>query len=144
MKWVLMIFAVIAGMATSVQAGVNGGLGKRIGVMEGAFVSFLIGTITLFLFQLFFGKGNLLQMFSVPKWQLLGGLLGAFYVFIMVLVVPKIGVATAIMAIIVGQLVMSSIIDHFGLLGGKQIPFDIKRMVGIVLLFSALFLFHKK
>jgi bacterial/archaeal transporter family-2 protein len=144
MKWLLMIFAVIAGIATSVQAGINGGLGKRIGVMEGAFVSFLIGTIALFLFQLFFGKGNLLQMFSVPKWQLLGGLLGAFYVFIMVLVVPKIGVATAIMAIIVGQLAMSSIIDHFGWFGGKQIPFDIRRMIGIVLLFSALFLFYKE
>ena len=41
MKWVWMLLALTAGMAVSVQAGVNGGLGKRIGVLEGAFVSFL-------------------------------------------------------------------------------------------------------
>jgi bacterial/archaeal transporter family-2 protein len=144
MKWLWMILAIVAGMATSVQAGVNGGLGKRVGVMEGAFVSFLIGTIVLFLLQLFFGKGDLLQMFSVPKWQLLGGVLGAFYVVVMVLIVPKVGVATSIMAVVAGQLVMSSIIDHFGLLGGQQIPFDMRRMTGIILLFCALWVFYKK
>ncbi|MFD1736474.1 DMT family transporter [Bacillus salitolerans] len=143
MNWIFMIVALFAGMAVSIQASVNGSLGKKIGVIEGAFVSFLIGTIFLFLLQLFVGKGNLLQMFSVPKWQLTGGLLGAFYIFIMVLVVPKLGVATSIMAVIVGQLLMSSILDHYGLLG-KQIPFDLKRGLGIVLLVSALFLFYKK
>ncbi|PRX41922.1 putative inner membrane exporter YdcZ [Planifilum fimeticola] len=81
---------------------------------------------------------------SVPKWQLLGGVLGAFYVFVMVLIVPKVGVATSIMAVVAGQLVMSSIIDHFGLLGGQQIPFDMRRMTGIILLFCALWLFYKK
>ncbi|EPR29920.1 putative membrane spanning protein [Geobacillus sp. WSUCF1] len=98
MKWVWMLLALTAGMAVSVQAGVNGGLGKRIGVLEGAFVSFLIGTIVLFLVQLFFGKGELLAMFSTPKWQLTGGILGAFYVFVMVLIVPKVGVANSLAA----------------------------------------------
>ncbi len=78
MKWVWMLLALTAGMAVSVQAGVNGGLGKRVGVLEGAFISFLIGTVVLFLVQLFLGKGELLAMFSVPKWQLTGGILGAF------------------------------------------------------------------
>ncbi|MED4271699.1 DMT family transporter [Geobacillus stearothermophilus] len=41
MKWVWMLLALTAGMAVSVQAGVNGGLSKRIGMLEGAFVSFL-------------------------------------------------------------------------------------------------------
>jgi bacterial/archaeal transporter family-2 protein len=143
MKWLFMGFALLAGMAVSVQASVNGSLGKKIGVMEGAFVSFFIGTIALFLFQLFFGRGNVLHMFTVPKWQLVGGLLGAFYIFIMVLIVPKIGVANSIIAVIVGQLLMSTIIDHYGLIG-KQIPFDIKRGIGLLLLFCALFLFYKK
>ncbi|GAJ58965.1 hypothetical protein A5N86_11795 [Geobacillus thermoleovorans] len=144
MKWVWMLLALTAGMAASVQAGVNGGLGKRVGVLEGAFVSFLIGTIVLFLVQLFFGKGELLAMFSVPKWQLTGGILGAFYVFVMVLIVPKVGVANSLAAVIAGQLVMSSIIDHFGLFGGQRIPFDMTRLVAIACLFLALWLFFRK
>ncbi|KJE28500.1 hypothetical protein LG52_1254 [Geobacillus kaustophilus] len=144
MKWLWMLLALAAGMAVSVQAGVNGGLGKRIGVFEGAFVSFLIGTVVLFLMQLFLGKGELLAMFSVPKWQLIGGILGAFYVFVMVLIVPKIGVANSLMAVIAGQLVMSSIVDHFGLFGGQRIPFDMMRLAALGFLFLALWLFFRK
>jgi len=144
MKWLWMILALAAGMAVSIQAGVNGGLGRRVGVLEGSFVSFLIGTIVLFLVQLFFGKGELLAMFAVPKWQLTGGILGAFYVFVMVLIVPKIGVANSLMAVIAGQLVMSSIVDHFGLFGGQRIPFDLTRLAAMGLLFLALWLFFRK
>ncbi|MED4271748.1 DMT family transporter, partial [Geobacillus stearothermophilus] len=99
------------------------------------------GTIVLFLVQLFFGKGELLAMFSTPKWQLTGGILGAFYVFVMVLIVPKVGVANSLAAVIAGQLVMSSIIDHFGLFGGQRIPFDMTRLAAIACLFLALWLF---
>ncbi|KPD00746.1 hypothetical protein LR69_01127 [Geobacillus sp. BCO2] len=104
----------------------------------------MIGTVVLFLVQLFLGKGELLAMFSVPKWQLTGGVLGAFYVFVMVLIVPKIGVANSLMAVIVGQLVMSSIVDHFGLFGGQRIPFDMMRLAAMGFLFLALWLFFRK
>ncbi|ABO66891.1 MULTISPECIES: DMT family transporter [Geobacillus] len=144
MKWLWMLMALAAGMAVSIQAGVNGGLGRRVGVLEGSFVSFFIGTIVLFLVQLFFGKGELLAMFSVPKWQLLGGILGAFYVFVIVLIVPKVGVANSLIAVIAGQLVMSSMIDHFGLFGGQRIPFDLTRLAALGFLFLALWLFFRK
>ncbi|PLR95323.1 hypothetical protein CVD19_15290 [Bacillus sp. T33-2] len=112
--------------------------------LEGAFISFLIGTVALFFLVVFFGKGNLGGMFAVPKWQLLGGLLGALYVSIMVVAVPNIGVAPALVAVIAGQLMFGAVIDHFGLFGGKSIPLDIKKMVAIVLLFVSLFLFNHK
>lgn len=96
------------------------------------------------LVQLFFGKGELIAMFSVPKWQLIGGILGAFYVFVMVLIVPKVGVANSLMAVVAGQLVMSSIVDHFGLFGGQRIPFDLTRFAAIGFLFLALWLFFRK
>ncbi len=83
-------------------------------------------------------------MFSVPKWQLTGGILGAFYVFVMVLIVLKVGVANSLAAVIAGQLVMSSIIDHFGLFGGQRIPFDMTRLAAIACLFLALWLFFRK
>jgi transporter family-2 protein len=47
-------------------------------------------------------------------------------------------------AVIAGQLLTSAIIDHFGLIGGKPIPIDWQRVVGIALLAAALFLFYKK
>jgi transporter family-2 protein len=140
----MMLVALLGGIATGVQAGVNALLGRKIGTIEGAFVSFMVGTVALFLLMLFFGKGNLGQMFNLPRWQLTGGLLGSFFVLIMVMAVPKIGVATTLIAVISGQLLASTVIDHFGLLGGRQIPIDWQRGLGLVLLAAAMFLFYRK
>lgn len=128
----------------SMQAGVNGALGKRVGTVEGAFISFAVGTLALLLLVIFMGKGNILSVFSVPKWQLIGGLLGALYIFIMVLAVPKIGVGSAVVAVIAGQMLASTFIDHFNVFGGRQILIDWKRVVALILLAFALYLFNKK
>ncbi len=143
-KLLFTIFAIIGGLAISLQASINGGLGKRIGTIETSFVSFAIGTLALLFMVIFLGKGNILAIGTAPKWQLTGGLLGAIYVFVTVLVVPKLGVASTIMAVIVGQLLMGAVIDHFGLLGGKQIPFDMKRASAMLLFFAAIYLFYRK
>lgn len=144
MNWVMMILVFFGGIGVAVQSGINGGLGKKIGVLEGGFVSFLIGTVTLFLVMLFFGKGNVLEALNVPKWQLIGGLLGAFFVSSMVLAVPRIGVGSALFTVIVAQLLASSMIDHFGWLGMKQIPLDGQRLVGLGLMIIAIIIYTKK
>ncbi|WP_146812093.1 DMT family transporter, partial [Aneurinibacillus danicus] len=82
--------------------------------------------------------------FSVPKWQLIGGLLGAIYVFVMILAVPKIGVGSSLIAVIAGQMLASTLIDHFNVFGGKQILIDWKRIVALILLAFALYLFNKR
>jgi bacterial/archaeal transporter family-2 protein len=144
MKWLFPFLALLGGIAIGFQAVINGGLGKKVGTVEGSFISFLIGTLALSFVVIFFGKGNIFAVSHVPKWQLIGGLLGALYVFIMVLVVPKIGVTASFIAVIAGQLIIGAIIDHFGLFGGKQVPLDLKKILAIGLLFAALFLFNKK
>ncbi|PLR77507.1 hypothetical protein CU633_10240 [Bacillus sp. V3-13] len=144
MKWIFPVLSFIGGVAVAFQAQINGGLGKKAGALEGAFISFAIGTLALFFLVLFFGKGNLGVVFSVPKWQLVGGLLGAVYVSVMILVVPHIGVAPALIAVIAGQLIFGVIIDHFGWFGGTPIPINFKKIVAIFLLFGSLFLFNSK
>lgn len=143
MKIIFPLLALIAGAAVAFQAQINGGLGKKVGAIEGSFISFVIGTAALFFLVLFLGKGNLLAVQSVPKWQLIGGLLGAFYVTVMILVVPKIGVATTLVAVIAGQIIIGAIIDHFGLFGGVKISIDVKKITAIVLLFISLYLYNQ-
>jgi bacterial/archaeal transporter family-2 protein len=144
MKWLISLLPLAGGLAVGLQAVINGRLGRRVGTIEASFISFAIGTLALLFLVIFLGKGNLLTAMEVPKWQLIGGLLGAAYVLIMVLVVPKLGVATSMVAVIAGQIIMGAIIDHFGLFGGKQIPLDLKRLIAIVLFFGAIYLFNKK
>lgn len=142
MKLLLPLLAVIGGAAVAIQSQVNGGLGKKVGVLEGSFISFVIGTVSLFFIVVFFGKGDLLAVSQVPKWQLIGGLLGAFYIAVSILVVPKIGVASTLMAVIAGQMIIGAVIDHFGLFGGNPVPLDFKKFAAIGLLLVSLYLFN--
>jgi transporter family-2 protein len=128
----------LSGLGLSVQSGINGELGKRLGSVEGAFFSFFIGTVALTLFMLFFGKGNILEVFRVPKWQLIGGLLGAAYITAMVVAVPKLGVGLSVVTVIVGQILSSLVIDHFGWFGKEPIPLDWNRGIGVILLLAGL------
>lgn len=144
MKLLFPLLALIGGIAVAIQSQVNGNLGRNVGVIEASFISFLIGTLALFFAVLFVGNGNLLAMASVPKWQLIGGLMGAIYVIILVFSVPKIGVAATLAGIIAGQMIMGAVIDHFGLFGGARFPVDAKKLVAILLLFVSLYLFNQK
>lgn len=138
------LLALIAGMAAAAQSQINGGLGRKIGVIEGAFVSFSLGTLVLLFALIFFGNGQISTVSSVPKWQLIGGILGAFFVLIQVLVVPKIGVSTALLAVIVGQIIFGVVIDQFGLFGAERRPLELNKITAIVLMFIALYLYNKK
>ncbi len=144
MNWSILFLVLLAGSATAFQAGANGALGKKLGIIEAAFVSFMVGTVVLFVLLMLTRKGNLLQVFEVPKWQLTGGLLGAMYILIMVVAVPRIGIAAALVTLIAGQLATSTLIDHFGLIGDRNIPLDLKRIGGLLLMGVSIFLFYKK
>jgi len=144
MKILFPLLAIIGGIAVAIQGQINGGLGKKVGVFEASFVSFAIGTLALLFAVLFFGKGNLLVLPTVPKWQLFGGLLGVIYLTISIFVIPKIGVAPTFASIIAGQIIMGAIIDHFGLFGGVRSPIDIQKISAIMLLFISLYLFNRQ
>jgi bacterial/archaeal transporter family-2 protein len=143
-KLIYPLLAIAGGIALGIQAVINGGLGKKVGTMEASFISFFIGTAALFFLVLFWGKGNLLAISEVPKGQLIGGLLGAFYVFIIVLIAPKIGVTATLLSVIGGQLLIGSVIDHFGLFGGHRFPLDAKKIIALLLMFGSIYLFNQK
>ncbi|WPP43072.1 DMT family transporter [Paenibacillus hunanensis] len=126
--------AIIAGMSLSIEAAIGGALGERIGELESTYYIFIIGAMATFLVTLFFGKGNLKQIFTVPRWNLTGGLLGVVYLGLLVISVTLIGVGVSVTAVIVGQIVMSIIIEHFGLLGAQRIRLNANRLIAVGLL----------
>ncbi len=142
-KVYFVLLMIISGWMFGVQSSINGALGKRIGVFESSFFSFLLGTVVLLFVVIFFGKGNFWTFTEVPKWQLIGGLLGVFIVTSTILAVPNIGVASAVFAIMLGQIMISIVIDHFGLFNVPVIPFDLLRLTGVVLMIAGLFLIFK-
>lgn len=124
------------GIVVAVQPSINARLARLIGVLESSCISFAVGTVALLITVLLVGRGNMRGITGASWWELSGGLLGALFVTMTIFVVPRIGTAAAMAAIIAGQLATGILMDHFGLLGGRHIPLDSSRLLGVVLLMA--------
>ena len=80
------------------------------------------------------------QLAAVPAWAWLGGVLGAFYVASSVIVGPRLGAATLLALVVLGQLGTSLLVDHFGWLGFPHHPLTVVRVLGAALLFGGVLL----
>lgn len=147
MLYVLIISAVIIGGLMPVQAGINAELTRFLQhPFLAAFISFFGGA--LFLSFLVLSQGlpvaELKRLPSAPPYFFIGGLLGALFVGSSIFLVPKLGATTMMVAYIVGQLIMSVCMDHFGWFGLPVVPVSVPRLVGLVLLAIGLALVMKK
>lgn len=139
----MIVLSFIGGMLLAVQAAVNGRLGASVGVFKSAFLTFSVGALITALLIFFFEPAHEVGLLDVPKWQLLGALMGVPYIIIMVLAVQRIGTATATVAVIFGQLFMSMLIDSFGWLGNAKIAFSYNRLGAVICLGVALYFIYR-
>ncbi len=130
------VLTAFTGGLVALQAPVNSMLGKAVGTWQAACVSFAIGTVALAIIAGLAsgGFGQIAEARHLSWYYLTGGLLGAAYVTSILVTVRSLGAGGVVAATIAGQLAVSVVVDHFGLLGvGKQ-PVTVARVVGIVLL----------
>lgn len=125
---------VCSGVAVALQPSINGRLAQKTGVLESSCISFTVGALALFLLALLMGRGSFRGLGDASWWELTGGFLGAFFVTLTIIVVPRLGAAAAMAAVIASQLITGLILDHFGFLGFRHITFDTKRGIGVALL----------
>jgi transporter family-2 protein len=125
-----------AGCLVGMQAPINSRLGKSIGGVQAATFSFLVGTTALVLLSAVLrgGLGSLGHVGRAPWWALVGGLLGAVYVFVAIEAVRTLGASGLTAVVITGQLAISVVIDRFGLLGIAKQHISVTRILGLVLL----------
>ena len=116
---IAMMLMAAAGVAIAVQAPLNAALGRGLSSpIAAATLSFGVGFAVLLLCTLLMGEARAFTALpSVPLWLLLGGSLGAFYVFSALWSVPILGVLTATGLLILGQIVAALLLDHFGAFG---------------------------
>lgn len=130
--------AVLAGALIPIQSGVNASLRQPLGsAMLAALVSFTSGTIALILcciaLKTSIPPASALQTIRPWAW-FVGGLCGAMFVTSNVLLTPKLGIGTFLVATIASQLVLSSIFDHFGAFNTPIHPLTTPRLIGVGLL----------
>ncbi|MGY5389545.1 DMT family transporter [Bacillus spizizenii] len=142
MRFISYLLALLAGAALSFEGAIYAELGKTIGQIETSFYNFFMGSIILGLLWLFFGKGELSYTLKAPKWSLLGGVMGVVYLTSIVVSVPFVGVGITMVAVIIGQLVMSMVIEHFGWLGSKKTRVNKEKIFAVISMIIALILIN--
>lgn len=135
--------AVLAGAASALQGATNAGLTGRIGVASAVLVNATVLLAGALLFWAWRGAPATFFPAGVP-WNLyLGGLLGFTIVTAIALAFPRLGGATTIALMVLGQGLMTLIIDHYGLLGMPRDPLTLGRLLGIMAVAAGVFLIRR-
>lgn len=136
--WQLM--AVLSGCLSASITGAYAQLSSIVGnPVQATTVAFFVATMALLLFCTCIGKTQLVGKGfrgNHPWWMWTGGLCGAVIVFGNAWLVPKVGVGVFSMALLVGQLALSMLMEHRGWLGAPRKRITWPQIAGILLMLA--------
>lgn len=131
------LLVVAGGVSVALQQAFNANLRTELGSPWWAgFASYLVGMgVTLLVALLAPGPRLSVAALGNTSWSSwIGGLLGAIFISICILMIPRLGAATVLALIVVGQMICALVVDHFGLLGVPQQVMSPIRLAGAALL----------
>jgi transporter family-2 protein len=126
-----------AGISVALQQVLNANLRAELGSPWWAgFISYVGGTLAMLALVITTGEPWLTRtMIARTSWaSWTGGIFGAIFIGIAIMMVPRLGVALVLALIIVGQMLGSLTFDHFGLMGVPLYPANPVRLAGAAFL----------
>lgn len=143
--WWLLALPFVAGSFLPLQAGINGQLARQVSsVMSAALISFLVGTVALFIVA---AAQRELPSFTALKgltwWHWSGGLLGAVFIATAAFAGPRIGALQFMVLVLAGQLSMALALDHFGWAGYREAPISVGKLAGLGLIIAGVWMIRR-
>ena len=132
--FIAIVLSLLAGAAVPMQAGSNARLGVLLGhPFWATAISLCVSgaAIAVVMLLIKVPRPNGAALLGAPWWVWLGGLAGVFYITVALITVPRLGALNFIMAVVVGQLVISLLIDYFGLLGLPKNTPSLQKLLGV-------------
>ncbi|MDO9588677.1 MAG: DMT family transporter [Brevundimonas sp.] len=144
-SFLAMIAVVLGGAATALQAPTNAKMMGAVGSpVNAAFVSFAVGTAALgILAVLLQTRPDMAASRALPWYAWVGGLYGAIFVVAAAWGVPRLGVATTIILMVAGQLLLSVVLDHFGAMGMPKQPISWGRVAGVAMVLAGVLMVRR-
>jgi len=146
MAWFYLLVCLLAGALMPLQAGVNAQLARWVGhPAVASLVSFAVGTLVLLAYSAALRPqlSALSALAEAPWWVWVGGLFGGVFVTAAATLAPRLGAATFISVTIAGQVLVSILLDHFGVVGFAERPLTPLRLLGALLLVAGVLLVRK-
>lgn len=146
MDALILTLTLLAGCLMPVQPAVNAVVARGMeSAYLAAFFSFLTGALVLGLvcaaMRLPWPDGRLLS--GLPWWVWTAGPMGAFFVTMTILAVPRLGAMSVMALLVAGQMLMSLVMDHYGWLGIPPQPVSPGRALGALMLLAGVVLIRR-
>jgi transporter family-2 protein len=138
--FLIILVGLAGGIAVGLQSPLASMLSQRLGVLESIFIVHLGGAVFALLPLLFLSGGRLGQWRSAPWYALGAGFFGLIVIAAVSFTIPRVGVAAAITTVVAGQILMSTVLDHFGWLGATIRPLDAPRLLGLAVVMLGVWL----
>ena len=139
--------ALVTGAAIAVQSLANSRLRLALGTpVWAAIAQFVVGLVLLIVVAFATRQpapilGGLGRM---PAWAWVGGIVGALFIVVSIVLTPRLGTAVTLATITVGQLIAALALDHYGWLGSPVIRLSLPRVLGAACLLLGIFLMRLK
>lgn len=140
--WIIII-GLLGGVAVGIQSPIAGAMGQKIGGIAGSFVVHLSGAIVSGVLLFFIGGQKIRDWHILPWYMLIAGVFGVFLYQTISITLPRLGSTLMVTLVIMGQLIMGVIIDHYGWLGVQQHPISFTRLAGVLVLLVGGYLISK-
>ena len=127
------LIALMVGAGYPLQAGINASLANFHGhpllaALTNTTVASLVLLVAVIVLRV--PLPHVSGLVSAPWWAWTGGCLGAFFVLSSLVLAPKLGAAAFVSTTIVGTMVASLAIDHYGFIAYRAQPITLLRLMG--------------
>lgn len=136
----IILIGLAGGAAVGLQSPLASMISQKLGIFESVFIVHLGGVLIALVPLLFLGGGKLSQWRGLPWYALFAGGFGLVVIAAISFMIPRVGVAASIMAVVAGQLLLGMFLDHFGLLGASVRPMELTRLLGMGIVLAGVWL----
>jgi bacterial/archaeal transporter family-2 protein len=141
--WLVILIGLLGGAAVGIQSLIAGAMGQRVGGTASSLIIHISGAIFSGLLLFARGGEKIRDWRSLPWYMLCSGIFGLILYQTINITMPRLGSTMMIALIIIGQLAVGVLIDHFGLFGVATRPIDAARIFGAAALVIGAFLIAK-
>lgn len=144
-KVIWIVLAFLSGAFLPIQAGMNAKLGKAAAnPVYASMFSFVVGIVGIIVY-IFLTRQTVSWsgVKEAPFYAWIGGLLGAFYVTVIILAFPKLGPGLTFGLVVAGQMIVSVFLEHKNILVAQQNPISYMKILGIILVIAGVVIIRK-
>ena len=139
-KMIYLILPAVAGLAIALQTAFSGKLNQQFGAIETVIIIHLFGLLLAIAVYLLRGHASFSFMSNINILAVIAGSLGVIIVFSISKSFNVNGALTTIMISVIIQLIVSKIIDHYGLFGIEKNPVNMVQIYALIIIISGVVL----